>query len=208
MTNIFLPGLGFTNAMTQQLNDVYAPSIFHPMSFDHPIMIPHGATLIAWSMGGLKAIEFCSTYNNHCKQLILCAATPFFLAKDQWPGIAAKNADLLYNLLLHSPDKFDSRFLSLVTFPRKSLSFKKVIAHYYKRPTLSDLTFLFETDHREAYSKLSIPTQVYLAGSDAILPSKAVFDALLDLNPRINVTLVHDASHAFFLERNHIQIDT
>jgi pimeloyl-[acyl-carrier protein] methyl ester esterase len=181
MKPIFIPGLGFPSTIQD---------------------IPRHSTLVAWSYGGLFAMLFCALFPTYCKKLILFNTTPYFSAADNWPGITLENQTKLSALLRHHPSEFDRYFLALIQHPTRSLTLKKLLKTHYQRPLPNEFAALCQTDHRLAFQALTLPTTLYLAEKDAILPSTALATTLSNLNPKVNISLVENASHGHFLEHN------
>jgi len=207
MTCVFIPGFGFTSALSEMLPmpciglNYQQYSLYEELDDllqHYHTIIPKNATMIAWSLGGLLAILFCARFNTHCNKLILLASTPAFIQNDDWPGISLESAMATYQCLQHNTA---SRFLSLVTYPHCSRSFIKKLNYYFSMPSLQDVQFLYQTDLRELFSQLELPIELYLAEHDAILPSQQLMPACLALNDQCKVTLIKNGSHAFFLQQ-------
>lgn len=207
MNTVFIPGLGFNTMPTCSLSNQFfeeEPTLLSntlPHSI-HELLphIPQDAHLIGWSFGGLVAIAFCAQFPSHCRAITLLASTPAFLASDDWPGVTREKATSLMQLHATSSNQFDERFLSLVSFPSRNKTMRAQLQKHYQTPTTTLLHSLFQTDLRLAFSTIAIPLKVYLAENDAILPSKQLMPALKTLNPAATITIIKNASHAFFLE--------
>ena len=204
MKHVFIPGCGFKSSIATLLpmpcisleyrGDLTQKRLDQFLARAHTL-IPPNSTLIAWSMGGLLAMLFCHAFPAHCRKLILLASTPYFTAQDNWPGISKQQANKISEQLSSSPTEFSSYFLALTCFPKRS----NKLTNYHYTPSIDQLEFLFATDMRDIYSRLALPTELYLAEHYAIIPSIKLATACRELNPMISVSLIKNASHDFFI---------
>lgn len=201
MTIYFLPGLGFnlsifhSSQFLKKILPLKKSTEMRTLSYD--TLLSKQTTIVAWSYGCLLALMLAQ--RNKIKRLILLSATPCFLEKENWPGIKAHEADRI-RTLFHTTQKFDQLFLSLVQFPKHSFVLRQLLESAYHRPKINDLVSLFSTDLRKVFSELALPIEMYFGEADAILPSKQLQSALASLNPNVNIQLIKNASHAFFLD--------
>jgi pimeloyl-[acyl-carrier protein] methyl ester esterase len=78
--------------------------------------LPDGATLLGWSLGGQVAMRAALDHPDRICRLILLAATPRFVATDDWPdAMATKDLNDFGAALLADPRAMLLRFLSLQT---------------------------------------------------------------------------------------------
>jgi pimeloyl-[acyl-carrier protein] methyl ester esterase len=78
--------------------------------------LPHGATLLGWSLGGQVAMRAALDHPDKISRLILLAATPRFVVTDDWPhAMATKDLNDFGAALLADPRATLLRFLSLQT---------------------------------------------------------------------------------------------
>jgi len=78
--------------------------------------VPDGATLLGWSLGGQVAMRAALDHPDRIARLILLAATPRFVADDDWPhAMALQDLSDFGAALLADPRATLLRFLSLQT---------------------------------------------------------------------------------------------
>ena len=78
--------------------------------------LPEGTTLLGWSLGGQVAIRAALDYPERVSRLILLAATPKFVATDDWPhALETSSLKDFGAALLADPRATLLRFLSLQT---------------------------------------------------------------------------------------------
>jgi len=78
--------------------------------------LPDGATLLGWSLGGQVAMRAALDHPDRIARLILLAATPRFVADDDWPhAMAMQDLSDFGAALLADPRATLLRFLSLQT---------------------------------------------------------------------------------------------
>ena len=88
-------------------------------SFDHAAetiarLVPAGATLCGWSLGGLIALHIARRHPDRVGRLVLVGATPCFATRADWPhAVAASTLDGFAAGLEHERDATLARFVRL-----------------------------------------------------------------------------------------------
>lgn len=217
---VFFPGIGFSSSVWSVVADelkheeiifIDYPIEFNssdPKSLSEKIIasiaskIPEDSILIAWSMGGLFAIELAFHYPDKCGQLILTASSPRFLIGEHWPGIEKENADNLMTQVSCNFEQAEKEFLQWVQYP----SAEYVIRQYLQKQWLqlspetfsSYLNLIIDLDVRESFSAIEQSITVLLGNRDPIVPIPAR-DAISHLNKNANVIEIEGAGHSLFL---------
>ncbi len=107
-----LPGYGHS---ATALNDVDKPYNSQMLADRlEPLLVTRPSTLIAWSMGGLPAIELATRQHLPIECLILVSSTPCFVQKNDWPyAVEAKIFDSFSDSLLQDQQATLKRFLAI-----------------------------------------------------------------------------------------------
>lgn len=219
-TLVFLPGWGFKTHIWQDfarkfaspvkmidLPDLSQQSLSFSESLGHitsifKTQVPPGSIIIAWSLSGLFAIYLCHQYPLLCKQIILVASTPKFVADQNWQGISQSAARAFYRKRNHPPDLM-VHFIKLVQHPNKQNQLFQDLQKYAMSllhfPNLQIyLNLLLELDLRKVYQQLFVPIHIILGQEDIILPHQIATQLFL-LNPRTQVSIIPGAGHAPFI---------
>ncbi|MDB5802034.1 MAG: pimelyl-ACP methyl ester esterase [Rhodocyclales bacterium] len=76
--------------------------------------IPPGAVLIGWSLGAMLAMAIAARAPRHVSRLVLFAATPSFVKRDDWPhGLDAETTTAFRQNFLKDPVRTVERFIAL-----------------------------------------------------------------------------------------------
>lgn len=139
--------------------------------------LPDGATLLGWSLGGQVAMRAALDHPDRISRLILLAATPRFVAADDWPhAMAMKDLNEFATALLTDIQATLLRFLSLQTRGMEGqktmlqqLRQTMLAAPQPQQDTLSaGLGMLLTTDLREAVKQLRQPALVLHGALDTL----------------------------------------
>jgi pimeloyl-[acyl-carrier protein] methyl ester esterase len=174
-------------------------------------MLPRGATLLGWSLGGQLALQLASQPSLAVQRLVLIATSPRFVRADDWPhGMAAETLQQFALRLESDPQRSVDDFLELQI--RGSLDAAAVRAmlrhslqqHGAARPEAlrAALSLLERNDLRELARGLNIPALVVAGQYDRVTPPQAG-QALAQLLPRGQLLQLSRAGHAPFISHPH-----
>ncbi len=171
--------------------------------------LPETAYWLGWSLGGLISLAFVELFPERVRKLILMAATPCFVQKDDWSCtmdamIFKQFAD---NLNVNQTETLQ-RFLLLQA--RGSDHSRNTIRQLgeqlaIENPPGSDalqagLKLLIETDMRKQFSDLTFPVQMILGDRDTLIPEEMLL-AAKQLQPDVDLSLLSGAGHAPFISQ-------
>ncbi|WP_333606973.1 pimeloyl-ACP methyl ester esterase BioH [Arsukibacterium sp.] len=194
-----LPGFGHNT----QFPDGYA---LKPVLAQIAEAIPQQSLVCGWSLGGLLAIALARYYPDKVRQLGLIAASPSFLAKEDWPGMAAGVMQQFSQALSQQLEQTIGRFLAIQAMGSASakadiMQLKQVISAY-PVPTEAAVTgalrLLAEQDLRADFAAICQPIAGCYGLLDSLVPVSIV-PLLQQLQPDAHLTLVPHASHAPFI---------
>ncbi|EHR40848.1 pimeloyl-ACP methyl ester esterase BioH [Alishewanella jeotgali] len=168
--------------------------------------LPEQSYLCGWSLGGLLAIALAATYPDKVKQLALVAATPKFLATDDWPGMRAEVMQQFASALSQNLPQTIQRFLAIQALGSEHakqdiLKLRDSIAHFPEaqpQAVVQALTLLADTDLRQQFAALTQPVVGCYGRLDSLVPV-AVLPLLQQLQPAAKLTVLAKASHAPFI---------
>jgi pimeloyl-[acyl-carrier protein] methyl ester esterase len=200
ITTIDLPGYGLNH---QQLPADYSLQNVAVSVAQH---IPANCILIGWSLGGLVAQEIANLYPEKLKQLILICCSPKFSKSADWFGIESKILDFFTQQLMLDFSKTLERFLAIQAMgsmsARQDAKIIKQAMQQYPLPSpvalAAGLEMLDNIDLREQFKTLLIPCHMFLGRLDTLVPNKVAI-ALQQLNSKVTIEIITDASHAPFI---------
>lgn len=207
---LFLPGFGFKATIWQAGLDVSLNAIFQNLPDGKTLQeitdntvkhIKDPVTLVAWSLGGLVAMDLAHRYPDKIKKLILVATTPQFSATDNWPGISSKVQKQFLHIAENHMDQLLNRFFNLVQTPHQDPLLTTILKMHQQtdKDYLSrQLTVLFNTDLREHFQTLSMPILQIWGEQDGIVSLK-LQDHIKMLNPHVKHIIIKNAGHIPFL---------
>ena len=172
--------------------------------------LPEKAVWLGWSLGGLISLAFAECYPERVNKLILLAATPCFVKKDDWS--CAMEASIFKafadNLDINQAETLQ-RFLLLQA--RGSQYSRDTIRQLSQQlavenPPVSEalqagLQLLINSDMRQQLANLSCPVTMILGERDTLIPSDVLAEAK-QLNPNISTHLLEGAGHAPFIAQS------
>ncbi len=172
--------------------------------------VPPG-TLLGWSMGGLYALSMALCYPERYPRLLLVAATPCFVEREDWP--CAMRADYFHQFadaLVADWSATIHRFIGLqmhgAEHARETMRQISVLVEQGGAPQASTLQFgldlLLQTDLRPTLANLRVPALVVLGQRDRLVPA-SLAQYLSRLNPAIEVNCQARSAHAPFLSQQH-----
>lgn len=169
-----LPGHGGRGDLADDTLAAWADDLAHGL--------PDGAIVAGWSLGGQVALRAALDRPHKVARLVLLAATPKFLAADDWPhGMAPDDLDAFAGALRADPDKTLLRFLSLQTrgSPDQKTLLPALRERLFAAPGASDaalaagLAILRDTDLRAAAATVAQPALVVQGALDTLTPRGA-----------------------------------
>ena len=171
--------------------------------------LPETACWLGWSLGGLISLAFAERFPERVKKLILMAASPCFVQKNDWScamdaSIFRQFAD---NLNVNQAEALQ-RFLLLQA--RGSDHSRDTIRQLGKQLAIENppkiealqagLKLLIETDMRKQFSDLACPVQMILGDRDTLIPKEMLL-AAKHIQAEVGINLLSGAGHAPFISQ-------
>lgn len=164
------------------------------------------ATILAWSMGSLIAIEAITKLEAKVSRLIIVSGTARFCTKDDYPhGVPEANLRAMTGNLANRPDEVLTTFFHDSMFPEtdtgKLVEKKTRKALSLTVDCLQDgLVYLRKTDMRRELPRIQAPTLVVHGKQDKIIPASA--GAFLAQNiPSAHLVIHENTGHTMILDR-------
>jgi pimeloyl-[acyl-carrier protein] methyl ester esterase len=164
-----LPGHGFCREMPLGTLDETAASV--------AALVPEGAIVCGWSLGGLVAQRIAKRYPSRVRALALISTTPCFIQRSDWThGIDRATFDSFRQDLLDDPEGTLRRFVRLNTLgsPDARAANRDMQTRLHERPFASEqaldagLNILHAADVRGDAPGIGVPTLVVHGGHDRI----------------------------------------
>lgn len=197
---IDLPGFGRSAGMP------IPPSLESMMdALQH--VAPAQAVWMGWSLGGVLAMEMASRFPQRVSRLVLMAATPCFVQRDDWPcAMPAQEFSAFSDSVRQDAASALKRFLALQcqgsVSSRQDLRFLQSCIAQAAAPSgkalEQGLALLRASDCRADFLALSMPVLCLFGEQDALVPA-SVASALSSLQPASTVRLIEGAAHVPFL---------
>jgi pimeloyl-[acyl-carrier protein] methyl ester esterase len=199
VTAIDLPGHG----RSPDLPDLAAPQQLALLAS----LVPRGATLVGWSLGGQLALQLASDTGLGVRRLALLSSTPRFVCAEHWPhGVDAALMRQFASQLRRDPAKTVTAFLDLQV--RGGIDAAGVLAALKQAlrangeasagALAAGLTLLERNDLRELARRIAIPALVITGEHDQVTSPQAG-RALARLLPHAWLLELTGAGHAGFL---------
>jgi pimeloyl-[acyl-carrier protein] methyl ester esterase len=169
-----LPGHGHSHAV--------APGTFDDTAEEIARLVPEGAALCGWSLGGLLAQRIAVAHPRKVRALALVASTPCFMARKDWPhGMSASVLASFAKGLAQDREGMLLRFVRVNALhgARGREAIRALTARLDERPGTSadalatTLGWLRDTDLRAAAPSIQAPTVVVHGRRDALAPVEA-----------------------------------
>lgn len=168
--------------------------------------IPDNSQVCGWSLGGLVAVALAEKYPHKVRRLALLAATPCFLAKDNWPGMAAGVMAQFADSLSRNLELTIERFLAIQAMGSSTARAdirqlkEAILAYPAAQPEAlqGGLKLLAEEDLRQSFARLTLPVAGCFGRLDSLVPA-VVIPLLQQLQPSGQFALLNKASHAPFI---------
>ena len=203
---IDLPGYGeSTSYPLEQLNGIYnSQSLAQSLL---PLLENKQSIIIAWSMGGLVAIELAAIPETNISQLILVSSTPRFIQDDNWNyAVPASLFEDFYQSLLKDHQATLKRFLAIQAMGSSTSrqDIKYLYTHLLKRGEANPealqygLKMLLKEDKRKQLSQITeTPIHLICGERDTLVH----YQGQKQLAEQKNVTLhnIPGAGHAPFI---------
>ncbi|MGM0517371.1 MAG: hypothetical protein ACQER6_07215 [Pseudomonadota bacterium] len=121
-------------------------------------------TWLGWSLGGTLLLEAVARGRLQPARLVLVATTPRFLAGEGWPGVPRSEWRGLRRVAARDADQAACGFRRQFSLPGcDELPVGKAAA-------VEGLDWLARVDARELLSRIRVPTEVWLAPDDPLIP--------------------------------------
>jgi pimeloyl-[acyl-carrier protein] methyl ester esterase len=170
-------------------------------------LIPRGATVLGWSLGGMVALELARRNPRHLRALVLVATTPKFLCGPDWEhGLEPAVLDEFTRGLEADWLRTAQGFLALQArgdeYPAATL--RAMRSHLTsrgepdRRALAAGLDVLRSVDLRTELSQLELPAVVIAGANDCLTPVGAG-RALAAGLPRARLRIIERSGHAPFL---------
>ena len=160
--------------------------------------------LIAWSLGGLYAIDLAYRFPERYQKIIFISSLPKFVSdkKNHWRGISRKKAVNFYHQSKSDLAKLINNFLDWVQYPDDSLDIKNKLKNhildinksYNQKYLRKSLKVLFQKDYRERYQQLHQDIFHIFGDHDAIMPVNKITKQL-----KGKIYVIPGAGHSPFL---------
>lgn len=167
--------------------------------------IPPRSNVCGWSLGGLLAIALANRYPDKVQQLGLLAASPCFVARAGWPGMAPIVLQQFARALSENLPQTIERFLAIQAMgsssARNDTKVLKQAIMAYPMPEVAAIEGalqLLQCDLRDEFAALRQPVTGFYGRLDSLVPVKVV-ELLQQLQPQASFTLATHASHAPFI---------
>ena len=169
---------------------------------------PETAVYVGWSLGGSIAMELAARHPGRVSALVTLCSNPSFVARPDWPGMAAQTFAAFAADVETQPaaalKRFDTLQVSGAVAPRDLLRRLQSL----RRGTACDgllagLGWLQALDHRETLPSLVQPQLHLLAAQDALVPSAVAHavESRVAGNPAVQVQLLPRGCHLAPLEQ-------
>ncbi|MBO1519628.1 pimeloyl-ACP methyl ester esterase BioH [Oceanisphaera pacifica] len=173
-------------------------------------VVPHQATWLGWSLGGLLATQAALLAPNRVSQLITLASSPCFVANDTWPGIKPQVLANFEQQLLADHQAVVNRFLALQAMGSEHAreDIRQLKASLAAKPAPSPtalaagLALLGEVDQRAQLCELRMPLLRLYGRLDGLVPHQVIVrvEALLPEDVQYRHSHIEaKASHAAFI---------
>lgn len=195
-----LPGHGQS---TWQTGDLELETVLQQLEAS----LPANAIWLGWSLGGLISLALASRNPRQVNKLILLAATPLFVAKEDWPcAVQADIFEQFASSLDGDQNQTLKRFLMLQARGAKqsretirAMSERLATEHTPVPEALhAGLNLLLHIDLREQLAGLHCPLYLLLGDRDTLIPVTMVEQAKT-IKPDLSYAIIEGAGHAPFI---------
>lgn len=197
---IDLPGYGRSAAVAMPASlDALADKLLE--------VAPARAVWLGWSLGGLVAMALAVRQPSRVSHLVLMAATPCFVQRDDWScAMSQQDFAAFAEALQQDAEAALKRFLALqchgAVSRKEDLRFLQSCLTQQPVPSVDalvrGLAMLKDNDRRTQMSSLSVPVLYLLGEQDALVPAR-IAPALSSLLPSSTIRVMEGAAHVPFL---------
>jgi pimeloyl-[acyl-carrier protein] methyl ester esterase len=170
-------------------------------------LVPRGATILGWSLGGMVALELARRHPGHVQALVLVATTPKFLAGPDWEhglepavlngfaqGLEADSRRTVQNFLALQA-RGDERAAATLRALRDRIVSR---GEPDRRALAAGLHILSSVDLRHELPRIALPALVIAGAHDRLTPCAAGRE-LADRLPRGTLRIIERSGHVPFL---------
>jgi pimeloyl-[acyl-carrier protein] methyl ester esterase len=194
-----LPGFGMAESYPQPYELVDVAALV-------AAQIPADSLVLGWSLGGMVATQIALDYPQKVKALALVASSPYFVASENWPGMAPVVLRQFAQALAKDVAQTIDRFLAIQALgsdtARHEIKLLKQALLSLPLPQpealAGGLTLLAQQDLRPRLSALRMPVVGCFGRLDSLVPV-AMLEPLQLLLPHAKLTVIAKASHAPFI---------
>ena len=170
-------------------------------------MLPRGATLAGWSLGGQLALQLASQPALAVRRLVLIATSPRFVRADDWPqGVPAAMLREFAAQLERDADQTIADFLELQVRGSADAAAVRATLHHslqqhgaaHPAALRAGLALLEHNDLRQLARRVDVPALVIAGQYDRVTPPQAA-QALAQLLPQAQLLQIKRAAHAPFI---------
>ena len=169
-------------------------------------MLPRGATLAGWSLGGQFALQLAAQPALGVRRVVLIASSPRFVRATDWPhGLPAATLQQFTERLERDAAATIADFVELLVRGSANAAAVRAILqgaqqHGRAEPEAlrAGLALLEHNDLRELARRIDVPALVIAGEYDRVTPPQAA-QALAQLLPRAQLLRIERAGHAPFL---------
>lgn len=200
VTRLDLPGHG-------RSRDVPMPASLTELTLQVMAVVPPGAVLLGWSLGGLLAQEAALRMPQRLRGLVLSNTTPCFVTAPDWPqAMLPEQLQEFATGLVEDRRETLLRFLSLQVrgdeAARASLRQLRESLFAHGEPDTAvlatGLNLLKDSDLRARSKDISVPTLVLAGGYDRLTPPQAS-EYLAQQIPGARLEVFPKSAHAPFI---------
>lgn len=170
--------------------------------------LPPQVTLCGWSLGADLAVAALARHSRQVDKLVLCAATPCFVRKDDWPhGVPPELLGTFETMVKLSPKSVVARFATMINQGDRAM--REVIrqtADVAEGPLadraalLGGLSILRRFDWRPLAPKIPQPVLVVHGDADPLMPAAGA-EAMRALFPAARSEVFAGSAHTPFLSQ-------
>jgi pimeloyl-[acyl-carrier protein] methyl ester esterase len=157
--------------------------------------------LLGWSFGGTVALQMTANFPNRIKGLILMAANPCFVAKENWAGMPIETFNTFSENFHVNSTVTLQKFLSLQL--QGSPTFLKETKRLFSSKDPADnleisLNLLKISDLRDILKNLTCSVTAILSDNDALIPVE-IGEKMQALQPNLKTVILKNATHIPFI---------
>jgi pimeloyl-[acyl-carrier protein] methyl ester esterase len=167
--------------------------------------IPAQSYICGWSLGGVLAVALARRHPDKVRQLGFVAASPCFIAQQDWSGMAEPVLQQFAEALTENVAQTLDRFLAIQALGSRTArndikKLKQAIMAFPMADTkaITGALQLLKCDLRAEFSAMHQPVCGFFGRLDSLVPV-GVVEQLQQLQPTAEFTIAAHASHAPFI---------